>query len=274
MSSDKRAGAGALSRVHFVTYGSGAFARSAKLLAAEARAFGISNVHLHGPKTLPHEFVRGHRDFLIRSAGRGDGYWLWKSYIVQELLSRLQDDDILIYADAGCAINIAAKARFREWIDFCDAEGVLSFQMDHLEKHWTKMSVARFMHADAPKFMETGQILAGIFGVRKTSATRQLLRRWYDICALEWTIDDSVQPVQNAEGFCEHRHDQSIFSLLIKQAGHASLADETYPKGGDWSATAIAQVPIVARRRQGKKMPGVLDRLTPGTLAQRAKRVG
>ncbi len=276
VSADARARAAVFRRVHLVTYGSGAFARSVKRLVSDARRFGFSKIHVYRPEMLPRDFIRAHQKFLVQSR-RGDGYWLWKSYIVQDVLSRLPDGAMLFYADAGCAINVDAQARFYEWVDLCDARDVISFEMVKetlLEKYWTKMSVAEFMNCTAPQYLETGQIAAGIFGIKKTPRTVDLVRRWHDICCLEWTIDNSVQPPKNDEGFREHRHDQSVFSLLLKQAGFASLRDETFPEDEDWANPAMAHVPIVARRRKEKR-EGVLRWLTPKTtlvdLARRSK---
>lgn len=34
------------------------------------------------------------------------GYGIWKPYIVNQKLSEIYDNDILVYLDAGCSINI------------------------------------------------------------------------------------------------------------------------------------------------------------------------
>ena len=36
---------------------------------------------------------------------KGGGYWIWKPYIIHKHLSKLNDGDILIYADSGCKID-------------------------------------------------------------------------------------------------------------------------------------------------------------------------
>ena len=35
---------------------------------------------------------------------RGGGYWIWKSHIIKKI-NEINDNDILIYLDAGCSIN-------------------------------------------------------------------------------------------------------------------------------------------------------------------------
>jgi hypothetical protein len=44
--------------------------------------------------------------------------------------------------------------------------------------------------------------------------TRNLVNEWYDICCHYHYIDDSPSIHPNLYTFWEHRHDQSVFSLL------------------------------------------------------------
>jgi hypothetical protein len=47
--------------------------------------------------------------------------------------------------------------------------------------------------------------------------TRVLVNEWYEISSDYHNIDDSESIIPNFECFLEHRHDQSIFSLLTKK---------------------------------------------------------
>jgi len=61
--------------------------------------------------------------------------------------------------------------------------------------------------------------------------TRDLVNEWYSVACKYNLIDDSPSIKPNAEGFKEHRHDQSIFSLLTKKYGifsSTSLYDSMY----------------------------------------------
>ena len=239
-----------LKNVHLITYGDRNYARSKWVLAQEAAQFGFSNIHTRGPETLPAEFVRAHAGFFERN-GKGGGFWLWKPFIVNELLSLINEGDFLFYADAGCAINLNGKKRFIHWLDICDQQRCVAFQMHGLpERHWTKMSVARHMNCDTAHIMDSGQLVATVFGLKKCRFTVELVREWLDICALEWTIDDSIQEIENDPAFREHRHDQSVFSLLRKRENCYTIPDETYPPNGNWNDPFINTIPIWARRRK------------------------
>ena len=47
--------------------------------------------------------------------------------------------------------------------------------------------------------------------------TRKLVNEWYNICCNYHMIDDTPSIELNLPGNIEHRHDQSVFSLLTKK---------------------------------------------------------
>ncbi len=47
------------------------------------------------------DFWEKHGNFITNNA-RGYGFWLWKSYLTLKTMSEMNDNDILVYADAGC----------------------------------------------------------------------------------------------------------------------------------------------------------------------------
>ena len=47
--------------------------------------------------------------------------------------------------------------------------------------------------------------------------TRNLINEWYNICCDYHYIDDTPSIIPNHSLYKEHRHDQSILSLLIKK---------------------------------------------------------
>ena len=51
------------------------------------------------------------------------GYWLWKPYIVYEVLKTLSEGDVVIYCDAG--IEIIEK--LKPLIDLCNETDILLF---------------------------------------------------------------------------------------------------------------------------------------------------
>ena len=95
------------------------------------------------------------------------------------------------------------------------------------------------------KVGETRQILGGIFLVRKCKAACSIIQEWCSLSANYALIDDRPSISENHETFREHRHDQSLLSILAKIRDATVLEDETYWHP-DWKAGA--KYPIWALR--------------------------
>ncbi len=79
----------------------------------------------------------------------------------------------------------------------------------------------------------------------KDSNSISLVDQWYSICHKQTRlVDDSPSNYPNDEGFVEHRHDQSVFSILRKMNGSLILDDETYFE--DWDENR--EFPIHTKR--------------------------
>ena len=59
---------------------------------------------------------------------------------------------------------------------------------------------------------------AGALLFKICDKTRDLVNKWYELSSDYHNIDDSPSISKNYESFIEHRHDQSIFSLLKEGA--------------------------------------------------------
>ena len=171
-----------------------------------------------------------HKDFILANK-RGYGYWTWKSYLTKKMLEKINDNDILVYADAGCKINPHGKPRLLEYFDIVNKSKFanFSFQMEHLEKTWTKMDIIQYYDANQSNIVETGQITSCAYILRKCQHTIDLIDRWYEGTCNYHLSDDSPSSIPNDASFSENRHDQSLFSVLRKKYGsEMSEFDETW----------------------------------------------
>lgn len=191
------------------------------------------------------EFWRKHQAF-IENNKKGYGYWIWKSYIIKKQLEMMQDNDVLLYADSGCVLNINGLLRLNEYFNMIqnsEKNNIICFQLNLIEKHWTKMDIAVYLKSI--KHMHSKMIIATSFIIKKNKNTTDFVNKWYDCCCQYNLINDSPSKYPNYNSFVENRHDQSIFSLLVKNEGNAIiLDDETYFH--DWKNGL--KFPIHARR--------------------------
>jgi hypothetical protein len=240
-----------MTRFYFLSFGNEAYHSSLQRIKEQAKSFNMFNdlfIYKEDDlRTIP-EFWNEHHGW-INSKKRGHGYWIWKSFLTKYVMEKyMEDNDILVYADAGCSLNIHGKTRLFEYIDIVNNSdyGILSFSMDHLpEKSWTKMDLFRHLNATEDVYMNSGQIIATSFVLRKCGHTKFIIDLWYETACNYHLLDDSASNSKNDDSFKEHRHDQSIFSLIRKVYGTEILTDETF----FWNWNEGYPFPILATRR-------------------------
>lgn len=236
-------------KIYFITFGTNNFHNAINRICKEAKEIEIFDKIIdYSEQNLINDtkFWNKHVNFITNNK-RGYGYWLWKSYLTKKTLKEMNDDDILVYADAGCTINLNGKQRLLEYFNIVNNSkyGILSFDLGHLEKKWTKMDTIN--HFEAHDLLETGQLVAGIFILRKCAHTINIVKKWYKGCCQYNFIDDSASNIPNDPSFIENRHDQSVFSILRKKLGTEITWDETYFYP-DWNTNGN-NYPIWATRK-------------------------
>jgi hypothetical protein len=240
------------SNVYFISFGgpSNEYHNTLKRICGEAQKFaiftkilGFTEIYLKNDV----EFWNTHGRF-IESNPRGYGYWLWKSYLVKNQLRSMNEGDVLIYADAGCTLNINGKARLIEYIDMCKnhESGIVSFQLPHIEHNWTKNDIIQHLNA-SNEIILSGHLVGTVFLIRKCRHAIELVDKWYETCCFYNLLNDSPSLTPNHPTFVENRHDQSIWSILRKQYGSVILSDETYFT--NWNVEGI-DYPFWATRKR------------------------
>jgi hypothetical protein len=220
---------------------------SLQRLDREARAMGVfSERMLFTDAGLSPDFWRRHHDFIIRNA-RLFGYDIWKPHVVKRALASIGEDDVLFYCDAGCSLNPEGVVRFREYVSMARAHPsrCLAFHGGLPELEWTKRDALETLGFTEPAQLESSQVWAGMFFLVKTPETVRFVDRWAELTEDYHLIDDSPSRHAESPRFRQHRHDQSIFSILFKQRGGLAIPDETW-----WPRNWEAQrgYPIHARR--------------------------
>jgi len=219
---------------------------------------------------LDRDFRERHERWMV-AGSRGFGYWIWKPQVVLQALRNARDGDIVHYVDAGCHLNPGGRDRLEYYLGLAATteKGAVGFQArfpepplifdgrqlpEYLEAHWTKGDLLhRLDCAQSPWITQAPQIGGSTLFVRKSSDGEHLVDEWLALAEENrgW-IDDSPSLRSNLPGFIEHRHDQSILSLLMKLGGHRTLSafEYWYPQANsgkrDWAA--LATFPIHARR--------------------------
>ena len=219
-----------MQKCHFITFGNQRYYNSVTRICQEAQILGVFNtIKGYREKDLfEFEDFLQHRDYCYNNR-RGFGYWTWKSFLVMKNLETMDENDIL--ADAGCTINKEGRERMLEYFKMANESHTgnvaIQLQPEYTEKMWTKMDLVE--HLQAHSYMDSIHTITGFFVIRKCDFTLNLVREWYKVSCNYDLVNDSPSRLPNYPEFVEHRHDQSVFSLLRKKYGCVLIEeDETY----------------------------------------------
>jgi len=205
-----------------ISYSNERFQRQLQLNKKSAIEVGeVDEYYSYGPNDIDPVFKEKNKDILSRS--RGNGYWLWKPYIINKtMIEKLKYGDYLIYTDAAILymnstrliINFMKEHKAKIWGN----------KLTLKERTWTKRDALILMDADTPYYYDTNQYMAGIQVYQKSKYAikfiQDLLKYSQDVRII--TDDNNVMGKENLPGFRENRHDQTVFSLLLKKYGEAN----------------------------------------------------
>ena len=238
-------------KIYFITFGTTHnYSQSLNRIKQEAENLNIfDKIFIYTENDFDENYLAKHGEF-IKNNKTGYGFWIWKSYFTKKTFEMMDDNDILIYADCGCHLvnNEIAKNRLQTYITLCNRmnSGNLAFQMCFPEKQYTKMDVFIKLNEVNNKMMDSGQLVGGIFVMRKCENTINIINKYYELCEEYRLIDNTSSKTQNDSSFVAHRNDQSVFSILRKQMGCILIPDETWHN--NFMSPEAQTKPILATR--------------------------
>mmetsp|Transcript_22596 Transcript_22596/g.66372 ORF Transcript_22596/g.66372 Transcript_22596/m.66372 type:complete len:529 (+) Transcript_22596:104-1690(+) len=178
----------------------------------------------------------------VSRAVRGAGYWKWKPFYLLKRLAKLADGDVLVHLDYDLTITDDASALFCLGQNAERGVALIHFPC-WTDRQWSKAELVRALNA-TDAMLDTAQVYGGVVVLRKTPFAVQFLREWLQVATdPDRDLSEDVpcrrhdppgceQRARRPPGcecaewatpqdpaFREHRHDQSIVSLLAKRHG-------------------------------------------------------
>lgn len=197
-----------------VSYGNEKYYRSMKRLETMALSTKqFDEVVLFSDKDLP-DYIK-QSELMLYS--RGGGYWVWKPWCVIKVLEKCNDNDIIVYSDAGNELF-----EHKEWQKFwkiMDKNNAIFFKYGALMKKWCLKAPIEYYkkhYLFNHSLQNLFQIQSGFFITNKKALPifHEQLRIMLE--HPEFVIDASEDEIKNQfEGFVEHRHDQAILSCIV-----------------------------------------------------------
>ncbi len=217
--------------------------KSKKRFLSQANKMGIyKKVKVFGLDDLSISKRNQINNFFKNKKKRLFGYGCWKAEIIKKFLKKVPNNSIVQYSDIGCHLNIKGLNRLKEYTSLCSKKGILTFQYKlpkqkklksiknirfqrYFEYEYTKMDLFKFLiKKNKINIFNSEQIMSGIIFFKKNKFSFNLLSIWEKILKKNNLIDDSKSCYNNHKKFVEHRHDQSVFSLICKKKGIYSIS--------------------------------------------------
>lgn len=173
----------------------------------------VDKVIEYSPKDIDKRFYEDHKNIL--SEKRGGGYWLWKPYIVVKTLEEISEGDYLFYCDSGAYYinNIKYLINDMEKMN----TDIMVFELPLIEKQWTKNELFNLMECVEEEYKESNQILGTYFLIKKSDYSMKFFEKYLKYACIEDVLNDKYDEELQCEDFIDHRHDQSLLSLLSKK---------------------------------------------------------
>lgn len=187
----------------------------------------FDKIRVYHPEDLYTDFQENYGAYC-RETQRGGGFWIWKPQIILQELERLRDGDILLYLDIGFTLNPSGGKKMTQTLALMADNSkppVMAYQTPFIESAWCKQDLLHFMGCQGREdLLCTGQVACGALYIRVEEKSRKLIQEWAGVLKGGIQLwDDSPSRREECAGFREHRHDQSIFSLLMKREQMAVL---------------------------------------------------
>ena len=198
---------------YFITYGDSKYSESKERILEQASKTGVFD------KVIGYDKRNLSLDILESEAmdhDKGGGYWIWKPFIILKTLQEMKNGDILVYADAGCTINISA-----EWQCYFDElynVNGLFFLLNTTVRQYTRPDVIELFSANGKFWDRNYQVSATCVILKKDDKTIKFITEWNNFMienffyVKDLEIDKLL--VKNKK-FIAHRHDQSILTALF-----------------------------------------------------------
>lgn len=186
----------------------------------------FDEVYECGPQDIDETFRSEHQD--IFSYKRGNGLWLWKSYLLDKIISESNDGDYIYYIDSG-AFFIRNPKIIERYIT--SENPIFVTDIPLIESNWTKPKCFDLMGGE--KFKSTNQIQGGIIIFEINQFTRKFFRKYFEISrSTDLLIPEGLKKNEKpkrdfGDTLVSHREDQSILSLLCKINGIKAHRDIT-----------------------------------------------
>ena len=235
-------------RKRLISFGNKRFIKSRERIINEAKELEIFDECICEKENILEEegFKKVIKDLSI--SGRGYYWYMWKPYIIHKHLTDLRDGEILFYCDSGMKIpnTNTTKLKFINMFNLvCDINlcptGIATFittgaEKERIEKQFNLLQTLKCLGVENNEdIINSQQCQAGVTMICKCKKSVEIVEKWYNYTVTnpEIFIGDyrfcKLEKMNQINCFKDHRHDQSVWSILCKLNGVTILTHDKNP---------------------------------------------
>jgi len=202
--------------VYLVSYADGGeiHLRNQNTLAQTAINKGFDHILMYSAKNLDKKFVEKNKAILTEP--KGAGYWAWKPYVILDAMKKAKENDVIIYLDSGMVVSDKQKDGIGSLLRDIELlnKDIILFPNNHKIRPYVKRDLLEHLNMNSDEYKDKHQMIGSAIIVKNTQVARNFVLQWLALCEQEKLISDKPSLLKEDPEFIEHRHDQSILSLL------------------------------------------------------------
>jgi len=141
------------------------------------------------------------------------GHYSWKPYIIMRELMNVDDGDVVWYMDADRRWRKGVDV-LTQFVDLAKERGIVLVCYGDDNATWTQRATFVHMGMDEEKYWRAPHLNAGIQVFERSNLTLRFVQDWLMASLSYDVIANRKSKYKEFEEFREHRHDQSILSIL------------------------------------------------------------
>lgn len=211
-----------------ITFGTVDYKNAVDSLVKSANKY-FDNIKCFTPLDIDSNFLEKNKNILNQQ--RGAGYWLWKPYIIHKVLNEINPDDLVFYVDAGNIFveNPEILYQYKNLNDgiilFDNRDGMTNGNAASNNISCKKDTFV-LMDCDNEKYIYGTHLNASYQIYFKNKNTLNFINQYLFFCQNEFILTDTPNMYGfNYSGYYDHRHDQSVLSLLAIRENVKPLVD-------------------------------------------------
>ena len=222
-----------MKKVH-ISFGDNKYNKSLALLKETTTQIGKVDEFIQYKKSWLQTTDFWKKNGFILQQPRGAGYWIWKPYLILETFKSLEDGDVVLYSDAGLKVIGNLNPLFKIAQEGPNG-GKILFKLPpvdvphHQAKTWTKRDAFILMNCDSKEYWEAPMGNGAVSLWKKSSENIEFLKEWQRYLRDPRIVTDDPNMCGNPNflEFKDHRHDQSVLTLLSKKYNFELFRDPT-----------------------------------------------